>query len=385
MPNGLFITLEDERSLALYLREGVFSQHQGAQLDDTVHHSSNHYKILADYACARPGTHVFFFRNRTIYYGGQIQSDGDPKTGAFYLNGPTSPMGRRADAGLGWDETTRSDFTPNDDTPGTFERQTRNGTATYAQPFVLRFDTSVPDAGAKIRSDDLYFELGDYPFPFQSNTIRGSGFVPLGPGETRILRTQLREATETYDPRENEVDVPDVRLDVGALEPYQPEYGVQALSRDTLTSEAHLEASVIANPALLPDALQPASDVSVVRQAPISPLKPMQVDAVDIAYYHPDFEDGLYPQRILELKYTTASSGPDGDAGQIERYRTAIDKMATHYLDPEPDAFDVGMLAPQYARDFGATLSDSTRTRVTFRQYDATPDTPAFTSTLSDH
>ncbi|WP_323677577.1 hypothetical protein [Halorubellus sp. PRR65] len=111
----------------------------------------------------------------------------------------------------------------------------------------------------------------------------------------------------------------------------------------------------------------------------------MQVDAVDIAYYHSDFEEGLYPQRILELKYTAASSGQDGDAGQIERYRTAIDKMATHYLDPDPDAFDVGMLAPKYATAFGASLSDHTRDRVTFRQYDATPETPAFTSTLTDH
>lgn len=102
MENGLFITLADEPSLALYLHEGVFSQHQTPQPNDDVHHSSNHYAVLADYACARPGTHVFFFRDRRIYYDGRVVSGADENNiAAFYINGTSSPLGRRAAAGLG--------------------------------------------------------------------------------------------------------------------------------------------------------------------------------------------------------------------------------------------------------------------------------------------
>lgn len=187
MENGFFITLRDERSLALYLQEGVFSRHQPTEMDDDVHHSSNHYRAIADYACAREGTHVFFFSERAIYYGGRITSGTeDENIGAFWINDETGPMCRRADAGLGWDETVREEY-DSAEHDGVFLMQGRNGEREMSQPFLFRFDTDVEHTGKYIGSDDLYFELGDYPYPLQSNTIRGAGFCPMGPGETERL------------------------------------------------------------------------------------------------------------------------------------------------------------------------------------------------------
>ena len=269
MENGLFITLADEPSLALYLREGVFSQHQRTQMADNVHHSSNHHKILADYACAREGTHVFFFRDRKIYYGGRaVSGSNEEDVGAFWMNGGTSPMGRTARAELGWDESERYGGEN-----GVFDRPSRSGPREMAQSFLLRFRTDVGHAGKYIRSDDLYFALGDYPFPLKSNTIRGRGFCPMGPGETSRLLEQIERSERRYEPEDN-VDVPDVTLDESAIEPFEPVYGINEVKRANLISEDHLEASVIANPSLLPDEFVPGSHRSIVRQAPISPLKP---------------------------------------------------------------------------------------------------------------
>jgi len=366
MNNGLFITLADEPSLALYLQKGVFSQHQRTEMSDDVHHSSNHYKILADYACAREGTHVFFFRDRKIYYGGRVVSGVDQEgVGAFWINGRTSPMGRRADAGLGWDESER--YGGED---GVFERPGRNGPREMAQSFLLRFETDVRHAKKYIRSDDLYFALGDYPFPLKSNTIRGRGFCPMGPGETARLLEQIERSNQMYEPGDD-VDVPDVILDESAVEPFRPEYGLSEIKRENLTSEDHLEASVIADPSLLPDELAPRNR-SIVRQAPISPLKPMQIDQIDLCYYDPNFEDGIYPNQVLELKYTEP-----GSPEQIQRYREATDKMAEHHLDAEPDDIGVGMYSPSYGSDFGA-LEESMTERIDFRQFEGASTVPSF-------
>lgn len=374
MENGLFITLADEPSLVLYLREGVFSQHQRTEMTDDIHHSSNHYKILADYACAREGTHVFFFRDREIYYGGRVVSGTDGENiGAFWINGKSSPMGREADAELGWDESERYDGED-----GIFELPGRNGPREMTQSFLLRFDTDVKHAGKYICSDDLYFALGDYPFPLKSNTIRGRGFCPMGPGETEKLLEQIEQSDETYRP-DKDIEVPEVTLDESAVEPFRPEYGINEVKRENLTNEDHLEASVIANPSLLPDQLTSGTHHSIVRQAPISPLKPMQIDQIDICYYDPEFEDGIYPSQVLELKYTEPSS-PE----QIKRYREATDKMAEHHLDASPDDIDVGMFSPSYDDDFG-TLDESLIKRIDFRQFEKSPEMPSFASTLDSY
>ncbi len=45
-----------------------------------------------------------------------------------------------------------------------------------AQPFILQFIQN-KDTGKYIISDDLYFELGKYPYPLPSNSMQGMGFV----------------------------------------------------------------------------------------------------------------------------------------------------------------------------------------------------------------
>lgn len=371
MENGLFITLSDEPSLALYLREGVFSQHQPAEMDDDVHHSSNHYKVMADYACAREGTHVFFFRERKIYYGGRAVTGADSnQLGAFWINGETSPMGRTADADLGWDESER--YGGKD---GIFERSTRNGSRDYAQPFLIRFDTDVEYAKKYIRSDDLYFALGDYPFPLKSNTIRGRGFCPMGPGETRKLLEQIEGSDQTYEPG-NSLEVPNISLEKSLIKPYKPEYGIPEVKRKHLISEDHLEAAVIANPSLLPHVLRPQRHHSIVRQAPISPLKPMQIDHIDLSFYDPDFQDGMYPNQVIELKYSEP-----GNASQIRRYREAIDKMSKYHLDVNQDDIKVGMFSPSYDEEaFESCLDKDTIRRISFRQFEKPPESPNFTA-----
>lgn len=381
MENGLFITLADEPSLALYLREGVFSQHQRVEPEAEIDYRRNHYAVMADYACAREGTHVFFFREREIFYGGRVISDAnEDNVGAFYLNGKTSPMGRRADVGLGWDESER--YGGED---GVWETEKRSGVQDTAQPFLLRFDTDVEHAGKSIRSDDLYFELGDFPFPLKSNTIRNTGFCPMGPGETRKLLEQIEQTDETYSP-DSDLDVPDVTLEESKIEAFQTEYGIEEVSRDNLTNEDHLEASVTANPSLLPDELAPNQNQSIVRQAPISPLKPMNIDQIDLSFYDPDFEDGMYPSDVLELKYSEADANRSDDAEQIHRYRQATDKMAEHHLSAEPDDIQVGMFAPYYDEDhFGSTIPQSAIDRIKFRQFDETSEVPRFASRLDSY
>ena len=95
--SGVFVVLYDEETLALYIREGIYGFLM-RPVPDVVGKQSRHYQALADYACVRGGTHVFFFWKRKIYYGGQVV--GAAEYAAVLLNGLTSPLGREAKAPL---------------------------------------------------------------------------------------------------------------------------------------------------------------------------------------------------------------------------------------------------------------------------------------------
>ena len=43
------------------------------------------------------------------------------------------------------------------------------------------------NTGKYIVSDDLYFELGKYPYPLPSNSMQGMGFCTLTPGEVSTI------------------------------------------------------------------------------------------------------------------------------------------------------------------------------------------------------
>src|SRR5438309_958961 len=117
--SGFFITLFDVETLALYLDKGVYGFHMPpAQM---IGPRSRHYQALADYACGRSDTHVFFFLKRHIVYGGQISGSSD--YGAFYLNGQNSPLGLKAHAPLVWDESSRERYKASEQA-GIFTRPT---------------------------------------------------------------------------------------------------------------------------------------------------------------------------------------------------------------------------------------------------------------------
>lgn len=88
MNGGLFITLYDDRTLALYLKYGIYGFLMPPIMTPSPSPYSRHYNVLADYACSRQGTHILFFLKRRIIYGGVVK--GNAEIASFYLNGKTS-------------------------------------------------------------------------------------------------------------------------------------------------------------------------------------------------------------------------------------------------------------------------------------------------------
>jgi len=148
MRGGLFIALYDEETLKLYLNRGVYGFLMKPVFTDVPSSKSKHYAILADYACSREGTDVFFFLKRKLVYGGKIY--GNKEAGSFYINGLNSPLGRKSNANLFWDESLRYKST---DKAGVFKV---NG-SDKSQPFMFQFKKTA-ETGKYITSDDLYFE-----------------------------------------------------------------------------------------------------------------------------------------------------------------------------------------------------------------------------------
>ena len=72
-------------------------------------------------------------------------------------------------------------------------KNTRNEDRNRALPFVIEFETNEL-SGKQISSDDLYFELGKYNFPFPSNSIQGIAIATLTPKETEILIDLMKES-----------------------------------------------------------------------------------------------------------------------------------------------------------------------------------------------
>jgi hypothetical protein len=247
-------------------------------------------------------------------------------------------MGRRANATVCWDESLRSVYKATQkkgifDVPDVGER---------CQPYIVRFEDKVGLRGRQIVSDQLYFELGKYGYPLPSNSIAGMGFCTLTPGETDVALKLLREepfSVATIGSNE--------KLSItGELEPFRPEYGIGSLKegfeKNLLVNEAHLEASVLANPELLPESARPNKD-TMCRQVPVSPFKPFQLDRADICYYSEDsIGNGTIPNTLIELKKKRAG---DNAIEQIKRYLKWL------YLIAPRDASRIAifLLAPSFA------------------------------------
>jgi len=330
--SGFFITLFDRETLKLYLNKGIYGFHM-PPIYGEVPLRSKHYAALADYGCAREGTHVFFFLKREIIYGGQII--GSKEYGSFYLNGIYSPLGRNAKAELFWDESFRTCYSRTEQ-EGIFVRPNINETK-VCQPYILLFEDKLGLAGKVISSDQLYFNIGKYPFPLPTNSISGMGFCTMTPFETNIaLELLQKESIKSYEFRNyDEVDI------TGDKTPYHPRYDIKNLNE--AINESHLEASVLSNPYLLKEELRPDRDTTLCRQVPISPFKPFQMDRADICYYKDSFSKGALPFIIIELKNKSAGRA---ECEQTERYLKWLKKCAPD----ESKNIDIYLIAPGFKR-----------------------------------
>ena len=308
MNGGLFIALYDEASLKLYLSRGLYGFIMKPVFSEQPSSRSRHYHVLADYACSREGTDVFFFLKRKIVYGGKIYGNKD--VGSFYINGKTSPLGIKSNANLFWDESNRYTAT---DKEGVFKV---NG-SDKSQPFMFQFTTNA-DTGKYILSDALYLELGKYPYPLPSNSMQKMGFCTLTPGETNTL-LQLINGSD------NEIDYAECDdINKNGTETLFDES--MADIKDSFINEAQLEFTILSS--LKPFADFIDGNYILCRQVPVSPFKPMDMDKADICLYSMDepIKDGTIPNIVIELKKDKANASA---YKQVVRYLTWLQKITT--------------------------------------------------------
>lgn len=332
MTGGLFIALYDEVSLKLYLDKGVYGFLMTPVMKGKTTAQSHHYAILADYACSREGTDVFFFLKRKVVYGGKIY--GNKNIGSFYLNGQTSPLGRKANADLFWDESARKKYYETD-IPGVF-RVTKDG-GKKAQPFIFQFTTN-EKTGKYISSDDLYFELGKYPFPLPSNSMQGMGFCTLTPGEVQTLNSLIGESSKMINFK-----------GCGEIDKNGKEtafYKDLVSIDDELVNEAQLEFTILSS--LEPFSSFLKDNYILCRQVPISPFKPSEMDRADICLYslkHP-IKHGTIPNVVVELKKD--KKGANFRAyEQVTRYLKWLEEITTSTEFKKIKAF---IIAPEFTK-----------------------------------
>jgi len=327
---GLFITLYDKETLRLYLDKGIYGQLMSTEEGIPSSYSA-YYPTMADYGCCREGNHVFFFLKRGIYYGGQIK--GSSENGSFYLNGQNGPIGRRADAPLVWDESNRNRY-ESVNQEGVFKVEDDE----RCQHFLIQFEDELGLAGKGITSDQLYFKLGEYPYPLPSNSISGMGFCTLTPGETNILIDLFENESTKYIEPSSEENIELTRDPVL----FEPEFSIN--SPLEATTESHLEASLAANPELLPEELTPDNS-AICRQIPISPFKPAQMDQADLCYYSENSKgEGTIPDTVIELKNKKAGKG---EIMQVIRYLEWLEKLNRLYGVETEDVM-MYLYAPDY-------------------------------------
>ncbi len=326
---GLFIALYDEESLKLYLDKGVYGFLMKPVMTEKPSAHARYYAILADYACSREGTDVFFFLKRKIVYGGKIYGNKD--VGSFYLNGSTSPLGRKANAGLFWDESVRKKYYASDK-PGVF-KVSKDGTD-KAQPFMFQF-VQDSNSGKYIISDDLYFELGKYPYPLPSNSMQGMGFCTLTPGEVKTLKELISKTDKKIEFE-----------GLGTVNKQGKEtlFDEELISlNEDLVNEAQLEFTILAS--LKPFADFLTDDYVLCRQVPISPFKPSEMDRADICLYsmNTPIKNGTIPNIVIELKKEKANKKA---YLQVTRYLKWLNAITS------PEEFSqvsVYIVAPQIA------------------------------------
>lgn len=330
MNGGLFVALYDEESLNLYLDKGIYGFLMKPVMTDKPTAQSRHYQVLADYACSREGTDLFFFLKRKIVYGGKIF--GNKNIGSFFLNGDTSPLGRKANAELFWDESARKQYIPTAK-PGVFKLKENGGSK--SQPFIFQFVTN-KETGKYIVSDELYFELGKYPYPLPSNSMQNMGFCTLTPGEVKTLNKLIADSNDWIDYKGKG------EIDKNGRETVFND-GLVSLD-DDLVNEAQLEFTILSS--LKPFAKFLTDDYVLCRQVPISPFKPSEMDRADICLYSMSapIKNGTIPNVVIELKKDKATT----DAyTQVTRYLRWLENITSA---DEFEQIKVFIIAPKIGR-----------------------------------
>ncbi|MBC7348469.1 MAG: hypothetical protein H5U05_00685 [Candidatus Aminicenantes bacterium] len=247
---------------------------------------------------------------RKIYYGGQAM--GSNTYAAFYINGQYSPLGKKANANLCWDESKRNIYKPTDK-PGIFK--IKNG-KDVCQPYLIRFEDNSGLKGKYISSDELYFELGKFPYPLPTNAMSSMGFCTMTPGEVSAALKLIETSNEKINIETDE----NIEL-AGDPLPFTPSLGFTNINEamEQSDNEAHLEALLLANPSIWPEDIKPTGDYVLCRQVPMSPFKPPQwIDKANICIYkNPLIKNGTIPNIILELKVNKVSKK---DVEQVIKY-----------------------------------------------------------------
>lgn len=352
MPSsGLFITLYDKETLNLYLAKGVYGELRSPVFGE-VAPISQHYAGLADAACAREGTHVFFFLKRQIVYGGQVI--GSENYGSYYLNGPYSPMGRKAGADIYWDESRRSCYQATVQ-QGIFKVRTNGGLEERCQPYFLRFNDEIGLRGSCIKSDVLYTELSFLHHPVQSNSIQRMSFCTLTPYEIDLLLDLLRGSSENIF--ESPIDEIEIEGDPIL---FDPSLGISRLSE--VNSKRHFDASVLSNPNLLPPELRPEG-ATICRKIPLTPFKPSQMDRADICYYTDQpIENGAIPNKVIELEWKPAGATK---LLKIVRYI----KWLRRLIPEEYPNISFNLFAPSFSRNIWRDIPREFRTLIELIQW----------------
>jgi len=244
------------------------------------------------------------------------------------MNGLNSPLGRKANANLFWGESSRYTAT---DMDGVFKV---NG-SDKAQPFIFQFVQN-DFTGKYIVSDELYFELGKYPYPLPSNSMQGMGFCTLTPGEVSTLLNLVQNSNSCID-----YSVCD-NIEKNGNETLFAETLVDM--KDMFINEAQLEFTILASLKPFYDFI--SGDYVLCRQVPISPFKPMDMDRADICLYSlsDPIKDGTIPNVVMELKRGRTNFHA---YEQAVRYLKWIDKMTT---DEEFDRVQAFVIANSFSK-----------------------------------
>lgn len=315
MATGLYIMMgrkkEFEGALSKSLKYGIYGFFMKPIFEGQPSSQSRHYAILSDYACCEEGTHIFFFYNRNVYYGGKVTGEGKLGESIFYLNGQTSPLGKKANSEFYY-EYTLPKSKENEETYIINDEE-------KAMPFTIEFELDDELTGRKISVDDLYWELSQYNYPLPINSIQGLAMATLTPKETDILLDLLKNSDKKIKnkPIKNE---PTINNDK------KTKFYKELVKGEKQISESHLEFLLLSQIELIENII-PNGEYTRCRQIPLCPFKSESYDRIDIALYDKNdrLRNGTIPNVIIELKNKDVSFS---EYKQVHRYLEWLEKIA---------------------------------------------------------